>query len=202
MPTFQLFIRIFWANPLISNWDCQNHLWTEAEERNAYLIAVKREQESRGRSADTHELAPGDTIKIGALRNKFDLRPDSEEILLAGGIGITSVLSMAHQMRAAGRKALRHLFTRGAENAPFLKELAHLPEPPVHLGLNPPTLEEVRSGILSNPPAGVHLYLCGPGPFMNLVEQTALSTSWPLSKTHLERFSVDPEGIDTSGGRL
>ena len=37
---------------------------------------------------------------------------------------------------------------------------------------------------------------------MNLVEQTALSTGWPLSRAHLERFSIEPEAIDTSADRF
>jgi len=180
----------------------QYSLWNGPEERNAHLIGAKREQESREGSAQMHELAQGDTIKIGALHNNFELRPDGEAILLAGGFGITPVLSMSRQMQAAGRRAVLHLFARDADNAPVLKELAHLPEAPVHLGLNPPTLDKVLLGILSDPPAGAHLYFCGPGPFMNLVEQTALSTGWPLSRTHLERLSIDPEDIDTSGDRF
>ncbi|MCE2522737.1 MAG: oxidoreductase [Rhodobacteraceae bacterium] len=168
----------------------QYSLWNGPEERNAHLIGVKREQESREGSTQMHELAQGDTIKIGALHNNFELRPDGEAILLAGGFGITPVLSMSRQMQAAGRRAVLHLFARDADNAP------------VHLGLNPPTLDKVLFGILSDPPAGAHIYFCGPGPFMNLVEQTALSTGWPLSRTHLERLSIDPEDIDTSGDRF
>src|SRR4029077_16004808 len=61
-----------------------------------YVIAVKREANSRGGSAAMHALKVGDTLTIGAPRNNFALfKAASHHLLIAGGIGVTPLLSMA-----------------------------------------------------------------------------------------------------------
>jgi vanillate monooxygenase ferredoxin subunit len=45
--------------------------------------------------------------------------------------------------------------------------------------------------ILWQRPAGAHLYLCGPRPFMDLVEEIA-EASWPPGTVHAEYFVADP----------
>lgn len=179
----------------------QYSLWNGPDQRTSYLIGVKREPQSRGGSAAVHRLNVGDKIEIGALRNNFHLVPsDGPAILLAGGIGITPLLSMARACKAQGRPHVLHLFARDSAHAPFLKELSELGDAPVHLGLVPPTLDKVLKGILAEPTADANLYICGPGPFMDLVERLAAMAGWPSGRVHLERFSIDPDDIDTSGG--
>lgn len=178
----------------------QYSLWNGPGETDTYRIGVKREAEGRGGSAAMHALQPGDRLEISAPRNNFALADsDGPALLLAGGIGITPLLSMARHLHARGQDHTLHLFARNAEHAPFLRELGDLPHAPVHLGLIPPTLDKVLAGLLADPDPQAHLYLCGPGPFMDLVERQAAIAGWPQARVHLERFSADPESIDTSG---
>ena len=169
-------------------------------DRDAVLIGVKREPNGRGGSAAVHELSVGDVLEICAPRNNFELADEGgPAILLAGGIGITPLLSMARHLQAQGKPHTLHLFARDAIHAPFLDQLAKLDNAPVHLGLSPPTLDKVLAGILSDPPEEANLYLCGPGPLMDLVERQAAIAGWPQARVHLERFSADLESLDTSG---
>ena len=41
-------------------------------------------------------------------------------------------------------------------------------------------------------------YICGPGPFMDTVEDTVLGSGVPRERVHLERFSVEPIPSDVA----
>lgn len=75
------------------------------DDSSGYLIAVKREQASRGGSAALHDNVQESTeLSISAPRSLFSLSPEaSGRLLFAAGIGITPLLSMAH---ALNRQAL------------------------------------------------------------------------------------------------
>ena len=178
----------------------QYSLWNGPDDTQSYLIGVKREPQSRGGSVAAHSLVQGDKLQISDPRNNFELDAgDGPALLLAGGIGLTPLLSMARHLNAMGQDHCLHLFARDAAHAPFQNELAVLPEAPVHLGLVPPTLDRVLAGILDGPTPDAHLYLCGPGPFMDLAERQAALAGWPAAQVHLERFSAGPDGLDNSG---
>ena len=70
-----------------------------------YRIAVKRLGETRGGSAYMWTLAPGAQMTVSAPGNHFELsrgRPDY--LLLAGGIGITPIFTLALSLAQAGAK--------------------------------------------------------------------------------------------------
>ena len=79
-------------------------------ERDRYIIAVKNEAASRGGSRSMCEaLKAGDMIAVSEPVNDFELAPSpAGYTFVAGGIGITPLLSMA-----------RHLMTKGG---PSFKE--------------------------------------------------------------------------------
>ena len=67
-----------------------------------YVIGIKREAASRGGSSSMHDsLMEGDTIRVETPENDFELAPASKYLLIAGGIGITPILSMARQIGRA-----------------------------------------------------------------------------------------------------
>ena len=69
-------------------------------ETSYYRIGVKHEPDSTGGSICRHEtVREGDVLAISEPRNNFPLRRDSmRTVLLAGGIGITPLLSMAQAL--------------------------------------------------------------------------------------------------------
>jgi vanillate monooxygenase ferredoxin subunit len=68
-----------------------------------YRIAVKRLPESRGGSAYMWSLLPGAQLTISTPGNHFELsRGRPEYLLLAGGIGITPIFTMALALAEAG----------------------------------------------------------------------------------------------------
>jgi vanillate monooxygenase ferredoxin subunit len=163
-----------------------------------YLIAVKREPRSKGGSAALHDvIREGDLLRISAPRNNFPLDwTATHHLLLAGGIGVTPMLSMALHLKAAGAHFQLQYFTRSIEHTAFHELLAgQLVDNVVfHYGLEPEGLGSLLREILSRRPDGSHLYLCGPRPFMDLVATTARA-SWAAESVHLEYFGADPMSL-------
>ncbi|EKS31088.1 PDR/VanB family oxidoreductase [Afipia felis] len=165
-----------------------------------YAIAVKREPASRGGSIAMHALKLGDEVTVDPPRNNFPMsQSDGKCIFLGGGIGITPLLSMARHLSKLNRNFELHLFARSSDLVPFKNELESQLEATLHLGLVPPKLNETIANLLSNRDANTQVYICGPGPFMELSRQSAEDAGWEDSRIHLEYFSVATDESLTSG---
>ena len=131
-----------------------------------------------------HErVREGDLLTISAPRNNFALVPYARSIIcsIAGGIGITPLLGMARQLVRAGAEFSLVYFSRSIAHTAF-HELLSTPEyrgrVTFHYALEPEHVRAYLRKILWTRPPDAHLYLCGPRPFMDLVETTAAPT-WP-----------------------
>ncbi|WP_195827811.1 ferredoxin reductase, partial [Bordetella pertussis] len=90
----------------------------------SYEIAVQCREPAAG-SAWMHRLAPGDRIEAEAPVNAFALAADAaEHVLIAGGIGITPILSMARHLRGAGAAFTLHYAGRARAAMAFAEEAA------------------------------------------------------------------------------
>jgi vanillate O-demethylase ferredoxin subunit len=171
----------------------QYSLWNGPEDIETYFIGVKREPVSRGGSAGMHALNEGEPLTISEPKNNFELiRTSGPSLLLAGGIGITPILSMARHLKAEGLEARLHLFSRSEAHCPFVDVLKNKLGAEIHVRLMPPDLDQVIERLLRSMADDAHLYICGPGPFMSLVRAGAAKTRWPESNVHLEYFSAEP----------
>lgn len=173
-------------------------------DRDHYQIAVKREPESRGGSQAMHErINEGNVITIGAPRNNFALEQSARHhLLLAGGIGVTPLLSMARHLLAEGASFELQYFTRSIRHTAFhdvLSDARFADHVKFHYAIEPDALRAYLRKLLWHRPEGAHLYLCGPRPFMDLVETTAAPT-WPPEAVHLEYFTADPMALAGAQG--
>ena len=174
----------------------QYSLCNGAEETDRYLIAVKRVPDSRGGAQTMHErVALGDVLSISAPRNHFPLQPRAtHHLLVAGGIGVTPLIAMARELQSSGSSFEMQYFVRSIEHTAF-HELLSGPEfcgkVTFHYALEPERLHEYLHKVLWRYRDGAHLYLCGPRPFMDLVEDIA-AASWPPESIHIEHFGADP----------
>lgn len=177
----------------------QYSLCNDPNDSGHYLIAVKREPETRGGSRAMHEqIKEGDTLAISKPRNNFPLAFEAKHhMLLAGGIGVTPMLSMARHLLALGSSFELQYFTRSIPYAAF-HDLLSTPEFKgkihFHYALEPEAVKSYLRKHLWHRPDGAHLYLCGPRPFMDLVESTA-EVTWPPEAVHLEYFAADPDSL-------
>lgn len=166
-------------------------------ERDRYVIGVKREQNGRGGSSAMHaQLREGARIRIGRPRNNFTLtRSGGRSLLLAGGIGVTPLLSMAQQLARDEAEFELHYFARSNQELAFRELITDAPWSDrvcYHFGLVPPILDDVLADLLRERAEGDHVYLCGPGPFMDLACAQATAAGWPQGAVVLERFSNAP----------
>jgi ferredoxin-NADP reductase/nitrite reductase/ring-hydroxylating ferredoxin subunit len=198
LPTFQpgAHIDVHLPNGLIRQYSLTNG----PGDLMSYVIGVKQESASKGGSKVLVEtVREGDVLAISEPRNNFPLRRDATRtVLIAGGIGITPILSMARFLDKSSLPYELHYFARNAENVAFASELGVLHgKIEQHLGLD---VEAVRARIaetLGPWQMANHVYICGPGPMLELVRDTATALGWPDEAIHFEYFQNTTE-IDAS----
>jgi ferredoxin-NADP reductase len=165
-------------------------------EADSHLVAVKRESASRGGSAALHErVRVGSELVISRPRDLFGLVPDAREYVLVGaGIGITPLLSMAHQLHRDGRDFELHYFTRSREVTAFaalLEQGVFADRVRFHFGVPRHEQHTVLAGVLSGVDAATHVYTCGPKEFMRCVAETmAVTGAPPEGQLHVEHFQA------------
>jgi ferredoxin-NADP reductase/fatty acid desaturase len=157
-----------------------------------YQIAVKPEPTGRGGSLEVHEaLQVGKVVTVSTPRNNFELAKADRYVLVAGGIGLTPLLSMAHHLWASGTPFQLHVCAQDAGAVPFKDELDSLPfaeAVQVHLDASPGRTSMDPATAFGSWEAGTELYVCGPGGFMDWVASRAKDLGWPLDTVHRESF--------------
>ncbi|WP_460109636.1 PDR/VanB family oxidoreductase [Pseudomonas sp. H3_E06] len=181
----------------------QYSLCNHPEERHRYLIGVLKDPTSRGGSRSLHELIqPGMRLHISEPRNLFALAPQARRSLLfAGGIGITPILCMAEHLAQSGAAFELHYCARARDRAAFVERLRQSPYADrvfLHFDEEPETLLDAAR-VLAAPGDDVHLYVCGPGGFMQHVLDTAKNQGWQEACLHREYFAAAPTGTRADG---
>lgn len=167
----------------------QYSLCNDPAESHRYVIGVGRDPASRGGSAALCDrVQAGDTLRISAPRNNFPLAEQAaDSILIAGGIGITPLLSMAHRLSQLGSRWTLYLCARTPERAAFLAEAQRLPGVviPVFDGLPGAAPLDLGAAVALAPKAA-HLYCCGPEPLLRAFEQACAGRD--PATVHVEWF--------------
>lgn len=158
-------------------------------DRSAYRLAIKREESGRGGSVWLHDhLVTGASLMVSAPRNHFELSDEADRyLLLAGGIGVTPLLAMAHVLARAGLPFRLHDFARTRAVAPLLDEVMKL-DPDCrrcHFDNEPETCIDLTAW-LKEPRAGTLIYCCGPAGFMDAVRRA--TAAWADDTVHFEAF--------------
>lgn len=178
----------------------QYSLCNDPRERHRYVIGVLHDPASRGGSRALHEqIVVGQRLDISAPRNLFELASEaSRSLLFAGGIGITPMLCMAEYLAYSGADFTLHYCARSRERAAFIARLREAPFADrvlLHFDEEPTTALQAAA-VLAEPAEGTHLYVCGPGGFMQHVLETARQQGWKESTLHREYFAAAP--VDTT----
>lgn len=173
-------------------------LCSDPEDRSGWTVAVLREPSSRGGSAYVHlELRVGDAITVDGPRNNFHLEQAKNYLLVAGGIGITPILTMARDLERRGADWSMLYAGRSGATMAFVDELRTLAGCKVRLHADdeaggPPMLAEVLDGVKDE----TLVYCCGPEPLLKGVEE-GLADAGCL---RLERFKAPEPVVPPEGG--
>lgn len=171
-------------------------LLSPPSDRNAYQIAVRRQEQSRGGSVYMHErVGVGDLLQINPPANLFSLdRLAAKHILIAGGIGITPFMSYLKELAGQDMPYELHYAYRAREHAAFCDELA------AQLGGLLYEYDAARDHfvqarvLLAAQPLGTHVYVCGPEGLIEAVTGAARELGWPDSHVHYEQFAAPQPG--------
>ena len=174
----------------------QYSLCGDPESRDSYRIAVRRIADGGGGSIEVHDgLTVGATVTTGGPRNAFPLSipgygsPTQRFRFIAGGIGITPILSMLRRAQQLGVDWSMIYVGRSAESLPFVDEVSAFGEAveirtdDVH-GL--PTADD----LLGECPDGTAVYACGPAPMLTAIR--ARLAGRDDVELHFERFAAPP----------
>ncbi|OLL31690.1 oxidoreductase [Burkholderia sp. SRS-W-2-2016] len=170
----------------------QYSLYGNPADNSAYRLAVLKEPQSRGGSEAVHELLQvGDVLTISRPRNNFKLVEEAgSTLLIAGGIGITPLLSMAHRLAGLGRNFQLHYCGRSPERMAFhelLKDGALSGNSNLYLDSEGPAFDPKQ--LFSNQPKDTHIYVCGPAGFIDWVIKEAQAADIAPAQLHQEFFS-------------
>jgi vanillate O-demethylase ferredoxin subunit len=167
-------------------------LLNDSRERTRYKIAVLREEAGGGGSAWMHaNVKPGDLLSISAPSNRFEIDEGGDHnFLIAGGIGITPILSMAERLDELGIDFKLYYCTRTRAETAFSdyletrfgdRVILHHDEGIAEQNLDVVELLRVRE-------PGTHVYVCGPPGLIGAVRTAA--KEWPQGTVHFELFGA------------
>ena len=153
-----------------------------------YVIALKREPESRGGSRSmVDDTAIGGTLRADAPANSFRLAAAPGYLLVAGGIGLAPILAMANRLDEEGRPFRLIYCTRSAAESAYLEEMqARFGDRLTmhHDEGDPDALYDFWDDFAE--PQNIRVYCCGPKPLME--EVRAVSGHWPEGRVQFEDF--------------
>src|SRR6476469_5251339 len=162
------------------------------------------------------QLKAGDTVEVmvphGSFTSEFDTSNSRHLVGIAGGSGITPVMSL---IKTLLREEPESRFTllygnRDSSSVIFLETLAALKDK--HLGrleiyhfldqeeqdidlfngmLNRERLEEAIAALVPDAGEVDGWFICGPGPMMDAAEGALVYQNVPKERIHIERFNAD-----------
>ncbi len=162
-------------------------------DRTRYVLGVQEERGGRGGSHLMFKIfREGRLTTISRPRNHFPLQEDARKtFFLAGGIGVTPLISMAHRLHSLGREFVLHYSARAARGVAFERELRQFEwARQVYFHVSDRGGRARLDEIIPAYESGFHLYTCGGERYMEEVYQTAQARGWPEKGLSREFFSV------------
>jgi ferredoxin-NADP reductase len=146
-------------------------------------------------------LAPGAVVEVTRPAGVFCLGPgEGDVVAFAAGSGITPVFSLLKTALATTSRRVRLLYAnRDREAVIFAAELDALAERYPgrlevvhHLDVERGLVDAEVLGSFEEGSPGADHYLCGPAPFMDIVEGALLAHGVDAADIHIERFTPAP----------
>jgi ferredoxin-NADP reductase len=165
-----------------------------------YELAVRLEAEGGGGSRWVHALKPGDMVRAEPPQNAFALVPGPHPVLLlAGGIGVTPLVSKAASMVAQGRPFRFVYAARRRADFAYLPQIRALAGETLALHADDEAGHVLDvPGLLAALPPGTEVHVCGPRPMLAAATETATRLGWPDGRLCFERFYSLGEADDVA----
>jgi len=159
--------------------------------RDIYEIAVLQEVNGTGGSVAIHEqFSLGQIVKCSIPNNHFELKhKDAPIILIAGGIGITAIKSMAQELQAKGKSFTIHYAGRSRKEMAFVGRLQREFTDKLHVYPKDENKRLNMASIINAAAKHSEFYLCGPEKLLIDFRQLAEKMDIAAEQVHFERFS-------------
>jgi predicted ferric reductase len=178
--------------------------FSSSAERKQVEIAVKALGDF---TSKVHELSPGTTVYADGPHGVFSMDRDEGPGFgfIAGGVGITGLLSMLRTMadRRDVRPAILVYANNDWEGVTFREELEQLRRQAnltvIHVLTEPPADWQGETGFVRTDLLARHLppgyqrfqfFICGPPPMMDATEKALTELGVPDARIHTERFDM------------
>jgi ring-1,2-phenylacetyl-CoA epoxidase subunit PaaE len=200
----------------------RNYSLCTAPAESDWMVTVKRIGGGLFSNWVGDQLKPGDVIDVmsphGSFTTEFDRKNKRHLVGIAGGSGITPVISLIKTLlREEPQSSFTLLYgNRDSSSVIFLEALAALKDK--HLGrleiyhfldqeeqdidlfngmLDRARCEEAIDHLVHDALEVDGWFICGPGPMMDAAEGALLDRSIPKERIHIERFTADrpPEAV-------
>lgn len=163
--------------------------------RHSYRIAVQREDHGGGSAYIHAHFEPGTRLRVAPPANNFPLdRRDRHSLLIAGGIGITPVFSMARSLARRGRDYSVAYAGREAAAMAYHDELAALAGPRARFHYSGSGARLDLQALLAAQPEGTTAYVCGPATMIEATHAAGAALGWAPGRVRSETFGVGRRG--------
>ena len=174
-------------NGLVKSYSLAN----DPRDTNRYVTAILREADGAGGSLYMHDhVSVGDELTATPPQNSFEISDEAgQHIFLAGGIGITPLLSMGYTLAAEGKDCHLHYCSKSEKDTAFIDEVKSVFGGNLtfyHDCGNPANGINLKE-TFSAQPDGAHVYICGPAGLLNAARDA--TSHWRDGSVHFELFS-------------
>ncbi|MCY4461285.1 MAG: 4Fe-4S dicluster domain-containing protein [Albidovulum sp.] len=165
----------------------------DPEDRSKYVLGVQQESLGRGGSELMFRIfREGRKTFVSRPRNQFPLDESASfSLLMAGGIGVTPLISMAYRLHRIRRPFELHYSARSADSCGFVDELRNSPwSDRVAFHFSSQGGRPRLADIVPSYQPGFKIYACGGSGYMDAVFDAAEAAGWPEDACLREYFSV------------
>ncbi|NLS10721.1 oxidoreductase [Nesterenkonia sp. MY13] len=158
-----------------------------------YTVSVLKRNDDGGSAWLHQHLAPGSEITAEGPVSMFaPVHNQQHALLVAGGIGITPVLSHASAL-AALQKSAEVIYAykpHRAAHVDQLREICHSAGFRLTEVTSAGNCRKALRDRMSDQPVGSHAYVCGPMSMLESFLEIGAAAGWPEYRLHLERFEA------------
>jgi ferredoxin-NADP reductase len=167
-----------------------------SENRTTFEVVIQREADGRGGSRHfCDQVEQGCELQLSGPKNLFRLEEDAAHVvLIAAGIGITPMVTMADRLKALGQSYEIHYAGRSRQHMALTERLVQDHADKLTLYVKAEGHRMDLASVLASVNPSWRVYACGPARLIEALE--SMAGHWPDGVLHFEHFNADSTALD------